>query len=113
MIRLNDLIKEKHLYAEADEKRDAVIADMELVREYLMETIDRGKLLMRENEGENGGEKEVVIIESHLAHHIADVVIVLKAHPPELGMRLKTRGYSEEKIKENIEAEALCHVIPQ
>ena len=26
---------------------------------------------------------------------------------PELEMRLKSRGYSEEKIKENIEAEAL------
>ena len=48
VIHLNDLIKEKHLYAEVDEKRDAVIADMELVREYLTETIDEGK-----NEGEN------------------------------------------------------------
>ena len=55
MIRLNDLIKEKHLYAEADEKRDAVIADMELVREYLMETIDRGKLLI---EGKMKGRME-------------------------------------------------------
>ena len=52
-------------------------------------------------------ENEVIILESHLAHHIADVVIVLRAYPPELEMRLKTRGYSEEKIKENIEAEAL------
>lgn len=102
VIHLNDLIKEKHLYTEIDEKRDAVIADMELVREYLQETIDGGEL-----KGEHGEESEVLIIESHLAHYITDIVIVLRACPPELEMRLKTRGYSEEKIKENVEAEAL------
>lgn len=94
VVHLNDLIKEKHLYTEIDEKRDAVVADMELIREHLTEIID-------------GKEKEVIILESHLAHHIADIVIVLRAYPPELETRLKTRGYSEEKIKENVEAEAL------
>jgi adenylate kinase len=102
VIHLNDLIKEKRLYTEIDEKRDAVIADMELIREYLQETIDGNEL-----KREQGGEKDVVIIESHLAHHIADIVIVLRAYPLELEMRLNTRGYSEEKIKENVEAEAL------
>jgi len=94
VVHLNELIKEKRLYTEIDEKRDAVIADMELIREHLKEAIDEG-------------EKEVTILESHLSHHIADIVIVLRAYPPELEMRLKTRGYSEEKIKENFEAEAL------
>ncbi len=94
VIHLNDLIKEKHLYTEIDEKRDSVIADMELIREYLKEAVE-------------GGEKEVTILESHLSHYIADIVIVLRVYPPELEMRLRTRGYSEEKIKENFEAEAL------
>jgi adenylate kinase len=94
VIYLNKLIKEEHLYTEVDEKRDAVVADMELVRKRLSE-ITVGK------------ENEVIILESHLAHHIADVVIVLRVYPTELEMRLKTRGYSEEKINENIEAEAL------
>jgi adenylate kinase len=102
VIHLNDLIKEKHLFTEIDEKRDAVIADMELIRKYIQETSNGNEL-----KEEHGGENEVVIIESHLAHYIADIVIVLRACPPELEMRLKTRGYSEEKIKENIEAEAL------
>lgn len=102
VIHLNDLIKEKHLYTEIDEKRNAVIADMEPIREYLQETIDRNEL-----KEEHGRENEVVIIESHLAHYIADIVIVLRAYPLELEMRLNTRGYSEEKIKENVEAEAL------
>lgn len=102
VIHLNDLIKEKHLYTEIDEKRDAVIADMELIREYLQVTSDGNEL-----KEEHGGENKVVIIESHLAHHITDIIIVLRACPPELEMRLKSRGYSEEKIKENVEAEAL------
>jgi adenylate kinase len=102
VIHLNDLIKDEHLYTEIDEKRDAVIVDMELIREYLQKTIDGN-----ECEGKHEGKDEVVIVESHLAHHIADIVIVLRACPSELEMRLKTRGYSDEKIKENIEAEAL------
>jgi adenylate kinase len=94
VIHLNDMIKEEHLYTEIDEKRDAAIADMELIRERLAEIINRK-------------DNEVIILESHLAHYIADIIIILRACPPELKMRLKTRGYSEEKIRENIEAEAL------
>lgn len=98
VIHLNDLIKEEHLYTEVDEKRDAVVADMELVQSRLPELID---------EMEKGAANKVVILESHLAHYIADTIIVLRACPPELKTRLETRGYSEEKIRENIEAEAL------
>lgn len=94
VIHLNDLIKEEHLYTEIDEKRDAAVADMELIRERLAEII-------------NGKDNKVIILESHLAHYIADIIIILRACPPELKMRLKTRGYPEEKIRENIEAEAL------
>lgn len=94
VIHLNDLIKEEHLYTEIDKERDAVIADMELIRQRLAEII-------------SGKENEVIILESHLAHYIADTVIVLRLYPPELKIRLKARSYSEEKIKENVEAEAL------
>ncbi|MGB9939697.1 adenylate kinase family protein [Methanosarcina sp.] len=94
VIHLNDLIKEEHLYTEIDEERDAVIADMELVRQRLAEIV-------------SGKENEIIILESHLAHYIADTVIILRAYPPELKIRLKARGYSEEKIRENLEAEAL------
>ena len=94
VIHLNDVIKENHLYTEIDEKRDSVIADMELIREYIEKTVEEE-------------EKEITILESHLSHYIADIAIVLRLYPPELEMRLKKRGYSEEKIKENFEAEAL------
>ncbi|MGB9928317.1 MAG: adenylate kinase family protein [Methanosarcina sp.] len=92
VIYLNDLIKEHHLYTEVDEKRDAVIADIDLIQKYLEETTN---------------EKDIVILESHLAHYLADIVIILRAHPSELEIRLETRNYSQEKIRENIEAEAL------
>jgi adenylate kinase len=101
-IHLNDLIKEKHLYTEIDEKRDTIIADMEIIQEYLLKTIDEEK-----HKVEHGKKRTVMILESHLAHYIAEIVIVLRAYPPELNIRLKTRCYSEEKINENIEAEAL------
>jgi Predicted nucleotide kinase (related to CMP and AMP kinases) len=94
VIHLNDLIKKDHLYTEIDEERDAVVADMELVRQRLAEIV-------------SGRENEVIILESHLAHYIADIVIILRVYPSELKMRLKARGYPEEKIKENVEAEAL------
>lgn len=92
VIYLNDLIKEQQLYTEVDEKRDAVIADIDLIQKYLEETTN---------------EKDIIILESHLAHYLADIVIILRAHPSELEIRLNTRNYSPEKIRENIEAEAL------
>ena len=54
-----------------------------------------------------GSDDEVTIIESHLSHHIADIVIVLRAHPALIRERLLQRKYSEAKVRENIESEAL------
>ncbi|MFA4646515.1 adenylate kinase family protein [Pyrococcus kukulkanii] len=47
-----------------------------------------------------------IILDGHLSHLMpADIVIVLRAHPKIIGERLKDRGYPEEKVKENVEAE--------
>lgn len=47
-------------------------------------------------------------IEGHLAHLLpCDLVIILRCRPDVLEKRLAERGYNEEKIRENIEAEAL------
>lgn len=75
VIYLNDLIKEEHLYTEIDEERNAVVADIELIRSRLTGIINE-----MEKESTNG----IVILESHLAHHITDIAIVLRAYPPEL-----------------------------
>jgi len=49
----------------------------------------------------------VTILDSHLSHYIADIVIVLRASPDKLRERLSRRNYSPAKVSENVEAEAL------
>ena len=51
--------------------------------------------------------KETVILEGHFSHHFADWSIVLRLSPAALRPRLEKRGYSQAKIRENLEAEAL------
>jgi len=50
---------------------------------------------------------EISILEGHFSHHFAQWSIVLRLSPQELEPRLKERGYPPEKIRENLEAEAL------
>ncbi|MEM1513662.1 MAG: adenylate kinase family protein [Candidatus Thermoplasmatota archaeon] len=53
-------------------------------------------------------EEGILIIEGHLSHLLSvDAVIILRCHPEELKKRLIKKGWDENKIKENIEAEAL------
>jgi len=48
------------------------------------------------------------IVVGHLAHELdVDAVIVLRADPSIIEERLRARGYSEKKVKENAEAEAI------
>jgi len=50
---------------------------------------------------------ETLILEGHFSHHFADWSIVLRLDPAILKSRLEARGYSAQKIRENLEAEAL------
>ena len=49
------------------------------------------------------------IFEGHVSHFLTNIdkIIVLRCHPNELKERLALRDYRSEKIKENMEAEAL------
>jgi adenylate kinase len=52
--------------------------------------------------------EETIVIEGHLAHLLPnDICIVLRCNPNVLRDRLEARGYSEEKVRENMEAEAI------
>jgi adenylate kinase len=114
IIYLNDLIKEEHLYSEVDEERDAVVADMEMIKERLAGILEEEKIPDIEKERRDEKKEEnITIIESHLAHYITDIVIVLRAYPPELKKRLEKRGYSEEKINENAEAESIDLILAE
>lgn len=54
------------------------------------------------------GEEKHIVIEGHLSHYLpVDIIIVLRTSTKELEVRLQERSYSAEKIRENMEAEAM------
>ncbi len=90
IIDLNELILKKKIYSKRDKKRETLVADIEKLRKYF------------------AGIKGDYIAEGHLAHHMdLDLVIVLRTKPETLKKRLQTKKWSEAKIRENVEAEAL------
>ena len=54
-------------------------------------------------------DSKIHIIEGHLSHLLdLDMAVVLRTYPDKLKERLSGHDYSDEKINENIEAEALA-----
>lgn len=95
VLRINDLIKEKY-HLGLDRERNSWIADIPRLSRYV-------KKIMGD-----------VIIEGHVAHLLpVDAVIVLRASPAVLRRRLAQRGWSEEKVRENVEAEALDIILSE
>ncbi len=77
--------------------------------------VDLEKLRRIRDELKSTGE-EVIFVEGHLSHHLADMAIVLRCNPLVLKERLEERlergeGWSEEKIMENVEAELVDDVL--
>ena len=51
---------------------------------------------------------EVTMIDGHLSHHVSnDLTILLRCSPDILSQRLKERGYTDQKIRQNVEAEVI------
>jgi adenylate kinase len=95
VVHLNDLIREEGLAEGEDPERGSLIADIDALQERL-------------------GDRDDVLIESHLAHHLdADRVVVLRCHPRQLRKRLLDRGEDGAKAAENAEAEALDVVLSE
>lgn len=95
VVHLNDLIREEGLAEGEDPERGSLIADLDALKERL-------------------ADREDVIVESHLAHHIdVDRVVVLRCHPRELRERLLSRGEDSAKAAENAEAEALDVILSE
>jgi adenylate kinase len=94
VVDLNNIININDFVTGFDEKRDSKIADLEKLNQYI---------------SENYAKKDLVFIESHLSHSLdcVDKVIVLRLHPDSLKKNLEKKGWKEEKIKENLEAEIL------
>jgi len=88
VIHINDYAKKNDLVI--GKQNDSLVVNMNLLKKML--------------------NKERGIIEGHLACEFklsSAFVIVLRCNPKVLRKRLKSRGYSKKKIKDNLEAEAL------
>lgn len=57
---------------------------------------------------------KVAVLRGHYAHRIpSNVIVVLRCHPRELWKRLEARRWPLEKIRENVEAEAIDVVLQE
>jgi len=98
VVHLNEAIREHGLWSERDEARDSLVADLDAIRAWLDED----------------GPGDDCLVDSHLAHHLdADRVVVLRCRPDVLETRLRERGESAEKTRENAESEALDVILAE
>jgi len=95
LIKINDLAIDNDFVLGIDDEKGYKVIDIDALDEKVSEIIDNSE--------------ELLIFEGHLAHLCsgADKVIVLRVRPEILRSRLEARDYSESKIQENLEAEAM------
>ena len=95
LIKINDLAIENDFVLGIDEDKGYKVIDIDALDDKVSQIISESD--------------ELLVFEGHLSHLCsgADKVIVLRVHPDILRERLEARGYSESKIRENLEAEAL------
>ncbi|OFV65562.1 MAG: adenylate kinase [Candidatus Syntrophoarchaeum butanivorans] len=95
VIHLNEIVKVMGFYSGIDEKRGSLEVEMDELEAYLREALR---------------DHDEIIVEGHLAHLLDagyDIVIVLRCRPSILRDRLRSKGFNEDKVRENLEAEAL------
>jgi len=98
IVDLNKISIEKDFVIGVDKKRGSNIIDISLLNKYIKK---------------NYTKKDVIFVEGHLSHLLKsiDKVIVLRCHPSVLKKRLNEKKWSDEKIKENTDAESLDIVL--
>lgn len=94
-IDVSEIIEQYNLREEYDEERQSSIVDVEKLGNVFAEKVlkNRGNY----------------VLESHLVHHLrpknVSLCIVTKCELKTLKKRLEGRGYSQEKVRENLDAE--------
>ena len=92
VLDLNEHIRNNGLLEERDEKRDTYCVDID--------SLDMSLEKYRPS--------DLFFIEGHISHCVeCDLIIVIRCSPDILAARLSARGYSESKVKENVQAEIL------
>jgi adenylate kinase len=88
VVDLNKVIRTFQYYIGWDDNRNCRVVDLEALRAHPFE--------------------DGLVIEGHISHHLPiERVVVLRTNPAVLRGRLQEKGFSENKIRENIEAEIL------
>ncbi|MDD1672781.1 MAG: adenylate kinase family protein [Methanomicrobiales archaeon] len=93
----------------------SVIRLVDTLRPYILERdAERDTLVADEEEWAKEFPPVEGIVEGHLAHYLScDQILILRCRPDILSGRLRKRGYEEEKIQENMEAEALDVILQE
>lgn len=91
---LNEFFKKLKILNKYDQKRKCYIVNMNKVNTRIKKYISKIK-------------KNIIIIDSHIGYKFSNYSIILRTRPDILQKRLKKRNYSMEKIKENVNSEAL------
>jgi adenylate kinase len=101
VISLSEFAVKKDLILSFDSKRDTYVIDEEKIVPEIINLVKKSKTQ----------DISCLIIEGHLTdiipEELIDLVIVLRCDPDVLNGRLKSRGYSKEKILENVQSEIL------
>ena len=93
VLDINEHIRTHGILGERDEERDTFEVDIDALNRSVSNIISADKVLF---------------IDSHMSHCLdCDIVLVLRCSPCVLSERLRERGYSENKVRENIQAEIL------
>ena len=96
-VDVNEIIRKNKLYEKYDRKFKTYIVNLKKLNKILIALIKDSK--------------ENLVIDSHLSHYLpakyVDLCIVTKCDLKTLKKRLKKRGYSKLKIRENLDAEIL------
>ena len=104
-ISLNKLAISNAFNFPYDNKRDTIIIDDEKFIPYVIKKVEKIK---EENPG-------LLIIEGHFSDIIPsdyyNYIIVLRCDPDILTLRLRERGYKQEKINENVQSEILGNCV--
>jgi adenylate kinase len=99
LIKINQFAEERNLFSGTDKEKGYKIINLDVLCPELNNHISE---ISKEDSTK-------IVVDGHLSHFCqgADIVIVLRLDPSILKERLQKRNYSDSKIRENLEAEAL------
>jgi adenylate kinase len=98
LVEINQLVEDKKLYTGHDPEKGYLEVDLGALEKELQGILTKSPK-----------KDSWIILEGHLSHYFpnAELVIVLRTNPRILEERLRSRGWRDAKILENLEAEAL------